>query len=188
MKTGKHDLRVKLTEAMLTDAFLELRREKPLGKITVRELCERAGIGRGTFYAHYCDVYDLNDKLESELFGQFSAALNGALKSNNIRSTLDACRTVFSLLSENKTLCKLILFDRDMGAAKRFIEYGEQLCLGIYRRADVPEEKIRRFYRFVSTGCIACMQAWLSDPGHIGVEEFSEEMSKLISSGANYLS
>ena len=61
------DLRVRITHRMLIDAFLQLRAEKPLRKIPVRELCERAGVGRGTFYAHFLDVYDLNEKLETYL-------------------------------------------------------------------------------------------------------------------------
>ena len=31
---------------------------RPIGKITVREICERTGIHRSTFYAHYRDVFD----------------------------------------------------------------------------------------------------------------------------------
>ena len=56
MNIENRDLRVKLTHKMIIDAFLQLRKEKPLRKITVRELCDRAGVGRGTFYAHFMDV------------------------------------------------------------------------------------------------------------------------------------
>ena len=55
------DMRVRMTKKMLIGAFLQLRREKPLRRITVSELCQCAGVGRGTFYAHYEDVYDLNE-------------------------------------------------------------------------------------------------------------------------------
>ena len=37
---------------------------RPIGKITVREICERTGIHRSTFYAHYRDVFDLVEKVE----------------------------------------------------------------------------------------------------------------------------
>ena len=73
------DLRVRLTHQMLIEAFLQLRREKPLRKITVRELCERAGVGRGTFYAHFLDVYDLNEKLETHLLNEFTQMLKERL-------------------------------------------------------------------------------------------------------------
>ena len=40
---------------------------RPIGKITVREICERTGIHRSTFYAHYRDVYDLVEKVEGSM-------------------------------------------------------------------------------------------------------------------------
>ena len=58
------DLRTEKSKQAITRAFLALRARKPLEKITVRELCDRAQINRSTFYAHYQDVYDLADRLE----------------------------------------------------------------------------------------------------------------------------
>ena len=49
----KEDGRVRITRQMIRTALLNLLREKPLQHITVRELCEKASINRGTFYAHY---------------------------------------------------------------------------------------------------------------------------------------
>ena len=47
---------------------------RPLGKITVREICEEAGIHRSTFYAHYQDVYDLAEKVEANMSRQLTQA------------------------------------------------------------------------------------------------------------------
>ena len=73
------DLRVRMTKKMLIEAFLRLRKQKPLRRITVSELCSEAGVGRGTFYAHYQDVYDLNERLEGQFLEEFSVALRDAL-------------------------------------------------------------------------------------------------------------
>ena len=35
---------------------MSLLTQKPLRSITVKELCEQAGLNRGTFYAHYADT------------------------------------------------------------------------------------------------------------------------------------
>lgn len=48
---------------MLQDAFIDLTLEKGYEKISVRDICARANIGRTTFYAHYLDKDDLLDKL-----------------------------------------------------------------------------------------------------------------------------
>lgn len=61
------DLRIEKTEKAIKNAFIELRSQKPLEKVTVTELCRLACINKSTFYAHYEDVYDLSDALEEEM-------------------------------------------------------------------------------------------------------------------------
>ena len=53
------DRRVRRTRMRLQQAMLELLKEKDARSITVRELTQRADVNRGTFYAHYKDVFDL---------------------------------------------------------------------------------------------------------------------------------
>lgn len=69
------DLRVQKTRNAIINAFLELRSTKPLEKITVRELSEKAVINKSTFYLHYTDVYNLSEKLETELIDSILASL-----------------------------------------------------------------------------------------------------------------
>lgn len=60
------DLRIEKTEKAIKNAFLELRSQKPLEKITVKELCRLACINKSTFYSHYDDLYVLSETLENE--------------------------------------------------------------------------------------------------------------------------
>lgn len=55
------DLRIKKTKRAIRSAFAELIKEKPMEKITVKEIAELAEINKTTFYAHYETVYDLVD-------------------------------------------------------------------------------------------------------------------------------
>ena len=61
------DLRVKKTKSAIINAFLTLRAQKPLEKITIKELAERAMINKATFYLHYRDVYDLSETMETDV-------------------------------------------------------------------------------------------------------------------------
>ena len=61
------DLRTEKTERSIINAFIELRAKKPLEKITVKELCQLARINKSTFYAHYSDIYELSDVLETQM-------------------------------------------------------------------------------------------------------------------------
>lgn len=55
------------TRKNLMDAFWILYCEKRIEKITVREITDKAGYNRGTFYEYFTDVYQLLDELENEL-------------------------------------------------------------------------------------------------------------------------
>ena len=60
------DLRIEKTRQSIINAFIALRSGKPLEKITVKELCEKAMINKSTFYFHYADIYELSDFLETD--------------------------------------------------------------------------------------------------------------------------
>lgn len=64
------DLRIQRTKASIKAAFLELRAEKPVEKITVTELTRLANINKATFYLHYSDIYALSDEIEDSLIDE----------------------------------------------------------------------------------------------------------------------
>ena len=46
-------------EGLLAESFKELALEKPIEKITIKEITDRAGVIRVTFYNHFQDKYEL---------------------------------------------------------------------------------------------------------------------------------
>ena len=66
-KCSSYFLTVPKTKKHICDAFMRLREKKPVEKISVTELCSLAGINKSTFYAHYRDIYDLSDKIETQI-------------------------------------------------------------------------------------------------------------------------
>lgn len=67
----REDLRITKTRKAIKETFLALRKELPLEKIRVRELCKRALINKSTFYNHYEDVYQLSEEMENEAIREF---------------------------------------------------------------------------------------------------------------------
>ncbi|MBC2578059.1 TetR family transcriptional regulator [Peptostreptococcus russellii] len=51
------------TKAIIREKFIYMLNEKPMNKITVKELAERCDINRNTFYYHYTDIYELLSEL-----------------------------------------------------------------------------------------------------------------------------
>jgi len=59
LKTKLADRRVNRTRQTLNDALIALILERGWEEVTVQHICERANIGRSTFYTHFADKEDL---------------------------------------------------------------------------------------------------------------------------------
>lgn len=57
------DLRIQKFKQAIKNAFLSLLAEKDFEKITIKDICTQAMIGKSTFYYHYEDKYDLARQL-----------------------------------------------------------------------------------------------------------------------------
>lgn len=97
------DLRIERTKRSIKNAFLELRAQKPLNKITVKELSERAFINKATFYSHYNDIYDLADQLENEVINNILTSI--PYQKNMIEQPKYAVETIAkAFLSQNELI------------------------------------------------------------------------------------
>jgi AcrR family transcriptional regulator len=71
------DLRTEKIYDALTDAMMELLKEKLFEEITVSELCRKARTRRATFYNHFSDKYEFLaffiDRLRQDMFQEAAA-------------------------------------------------------------------------------------------------------------------
>ena len=67
MTQTKTDPRVLRTRKLIMDAFIELSGKKEFKDITVKDITTEAMINRATFYYHFEDIYDLLEKVLSEV-------------------------------------------------------------------------------------------------------------------------
>lgn len=63
----KNNKRRKNSVSKIEKAFLELLQDHSLSEIRVSQICALAQINRSTFYANYIDIYDLADKIRTNL-------------------------------------------------------------------------------------------------------------------------
>ncbi len=63
------------TAVKMDEAFLELIEKKDFAYITVKEVCEKAGVNRSTFYLHYETVSDLLAESAQYIIDQFVASM-----------------------------------------------------------------------------------------------------------------
>ena len=62
------------TKQAIRTSFMKLLNEKPLGKISVRDIVEDCGINRNSFYYHYQDIPALISEIITGLFDRLIAA------------------------------------------------------------------------------------------------------------------
>jgi AcrR family transcriptional regulator len=71
------DRRVQRTKASLHDALIDLAREKPYPSIAVKEILDRANVGRSTFYTHFRDKDDLLESGIHAILGSIQSQSGG---------------------------------------------------------------------------------------------------------------
>ena len=123
----KQDARVRYTKMMIRSSFIELLREKPVAKISVTELCERAGINRATFYAHYADPSDLLRSIEDEILNDLSRWLGPAIAAPDGADLAGMLTPIIEYIGENADVCSVLLSSSgDAGFQAKVVDAVEQ--------------------------------------------------------------
>lgn len=187
----KTDQRTRVTKILIRKAFTELLTHKPIQSISIKELCDQAGISRGTFYAHYVDIYDLLEKIENEMLHDFEVALEPLFHANAQDITpLKISTGIFRCLKENADLCTVTLGTYgDKKFAKRLLGIGREKCMESYMKYFVgaSPKQIEYYYAFVSAGCIGLLEKWLSEGMTASAEEIAQTAEDIMMSGITFL-
>ncbi len=187
----KNDQRTRLTKMLIRKALTSLLSQKPIQSISIKELCEQAGINRGTFYSHYTDIYDLLEKIEEEMMQDFQSALRPLLASTTDDLTpLKITTGIFECLKNNADLCIVTLGPYgDKRFAARLLDVGRQKCLECYslQFQGASPKQIEYFYAFVSSGCIGLLEKWLNDGMTTSAAEIAQVAENIMLYGIRFL-
>lgn len=77
------DKRILKTKRALKQTLIDLIKEKPFRKITVKEICDKANTSRITFYTYYDDKYDLLGDLVRDFESEIGVRYSELQKENN---------------------------------------------------------------------------------------------------------
>lgn len=162
------DLRVLKTQECLQNALLELLETKELKAITVKEICERAGISRNAFYQHYGYKEDLYDQMVSKATERIRDALMPVVPDDSYMSEeiiLTYARSVVAGILEVKELIYVMLKGDDGVFLRQFTDliYGQILtnALSFFDMKDSAE--LRLYYEFQSAGIAAFIIRWIRE-------------------------
>ncbi len=99
---GDKNRSVRSTRRSLQKAMVELLKEKPIERITVRELADMADINRATFYLHYKDVYDLLEQMEQAAISEMQEFLTSDAIKDFSSNGYPMVEQIFSYLYEHQ--------------------------------------------------------------------------------------
>lgn len=158
---------VKKTKRAFERALVELSKEYPFNKITVKMLCERAEMSRNAFYFHYEDINGLLKSIEDSLAHQAESLLD-SLKNigfpKNVYATVEG---LINLFDENRDTCQM-LFDKSFSESfiprmsKLFCDFNYQYFADFH--GDEKKLLFEFFYTFISSGFYGLLSHWLKNP------------------------
>lgn len=167
MDNKKDSVRVRMTKQLLRHAFTQLLMEKPLQNITVRELCEKAQINRGTFYVHYKDIYHLLESIEEQMVEELGIMLRSLnVSQSGTKSLVEPYKKIFEFLKQNSDMCIILLGQNsDPAFVNRLLEMGKEFTLKQYMECypQISKKQAEYFYSFISSGCIGLLRRWSLD-------------------------
>ena len=102
----KTDARIRYTQKVLKESFLSLLKQKPVNKITVKEVCELAQLNRATFYTHYSDCFALQESIEQELLDTFRQSLK-LVDSFDVTALIEA---IYTMVEQHEDACRVLIF------------------------------------------------------------------------------
>lgn len=157
----KTDARIRYTRQTIQQVFIDLLKQKPLGKITVKEICEKAQINRSTFYKHYEDVYHLMYKLEEAALNHLEVLLIDSKHSGSIH-VLTALLT--SLLDYQDLIAPLTANTPDSDFPNRLAECCSRYAVSHLSSGDgnyINNPDKQYVYSYLAGGTSMLIQHWL---------------------------
>ena len=176
---ANEDTRVQFTKKILKDSLLKLLNDKPIIKITIKELCEAAGLNRGTFYLHYATPNDLLIEIEQQFIDESMTYFSPYFHQGYETSQLAG---MFTCILKNKEICRIIM---GKNGNPRFLErIQEMLREGVvdgwckefpkYSRTDLDY-----VFDFIFTGSMRLILNWIEDDKGLSTAELANRLDRL---------
>ena len=176
------------TAARMDEAFLALLDKKNFAYITVKEICEAAGVNRSTFYLHYTDIYDLLEQTENGLMDQFLAIIDKNHTSLTLQEFSDKLEQFFAILAENQPLCRALMspngdiaFVRKL--EKLIAEDGVKTLRLVSDEKDLDAQDLNYVTSFFLSGCVGMIDLWLQDGCQQSAQHMADLSMKLLRAG-----
>ncbi len=158
----KENPRITISKRLMKNALLELLKEKEIGKISITELCARAGINRATFYRHYKLPQDLLLDIETELVERLQ---NIAPLPTSIKGSKPYLERLFTYIYENAEVIRILIQANTENNLPHILDkYNHVLLENMVHMTDgshLKESDITLISAYLGGGGYYLVRAWL---------------------------
>lgn len=167
-------------------------RKKDFSYITVKEICEKAGVNRSTFYLHYETVGDLLSESAQYIIDQFvefmpydAAEFLEKLQNCPLEElylvTPEYLTHYLSYIKEHRRIFKVTV---ERASALQMVDAYEKLSryvlVPILNRFQVPADEQKYVLQFYISGLMAIIKEWLKDDCKDSMEHVVSIMQRCV--------
>lgn len=161
------------TAILFDESLIYLLEKKDIKYITVKEICNKAGVNRSTFYLHYENINDLVEETMNYVNKKFIDYFNENTKEfvNKIKeSSLEDLKLVekeyltpyLTFINDNKSLFKASFSNPiGMNAFDRYNNLKKHIIIPILEKFNIVEKEQDYIIAFYINGIIAIIKEWI---------------------------
>jgi len=174
---NKPNQRVALTKARIHSALTQLLNTQDIHKISIRELCDIAGINRTTFYNHYGSQYDVLTEISNWYLRDIADAIESA-ELGDQASVLHRVTLVLEYIEKNLEISRLLIQNNiDETFARRLFSLPKIEGLLTEVMKNHPDHRYDRdIILFAIYGGYKLVQDWISS----GERRSARETAQLV--------
>lgn len=180
------------TAARMDDAFLKLLEKKDFAYITVKEICEAAGVNRSTFYLHYETIGDLLSESVEHMMKHFLNYM--AQDAETFITKLRTCpmdelylvtpeylTPYLNYIKEHRRLFRTATENAQvLGLSDAYDGMYRYVLTPILERYRVPEQDRTYMTAFYIHGLMAIISEWLKNDCADSVEHITAMMQRCV--------
>lgn len=169
------------TRQRFIDAFCEIYKDKPVEKITVREIAERAGHNRVTFYQYFHDAYDVLETMENDLLNHIKESITVNIGREDM---FDRFVNVFDyVLTGKPALAQVLLTGANCGSTLERCK--NEMIPVIIKAFSIAEDdyKAKAVFEFYLSGIVSLLKYKVEHRETITTRELGEIVKYILKNG-----
>lgn len=176
------------TKQLIKDKFIDLYINRSIDSIRIKEITDKAGINRGTFYIHYEDIYDLLGEVEDEMISALDKNISKIKELIAINSSLDTLKPVIiqnlEYIKERSKYFKAFLgANGSPSFLKKLKNIAKTKFLDNLKTNNKSEEHGDYLIEYIVSANVGIIVYWLESGMKISADELTNLMSNTMFRG-----